>query len=269
MAKRGKVLRDPYSGPGLLMVEGQQYPFMLEGVWQSEIPPKPGLVVDVELDGDGKVQGVTAVPDSQLAKEQAEAAMAVARQKSAVLVSGLVARFGARALIATGLLLLGWFFLSAVSVQVPFLGKLEFSFWEVLGFLNSNNVLAAMDRRGSPSPGFYGFLAIVAIAGPFIHHFWKDKRALLGGLLPLVFMIVVGLMTRSTIQSSFGGNAAGQMGDMGKQFQEEAMKAVSLGFGTYVSILVSLYFAASGAKKFLVSKGSESEIYEKPQKAAA
>jgi hypothetical protein len=25
MAKRGKILRDPGAGPGLLMVEGQQY----------------------------------------------------------------------------------------------------------------------------------------------------------------------------------------------------------------------------------------------------
>jgi len=269
MAKRGKVLRDPYSGPGLLIVEGKQYSFVLEGVWKSEVPPKPGLVVDVELDDEGRVQGVTGVSDSQLAREQAEAAMAMARQKGTVMASGLVSHFGGRALIAAGLLILGWFFLSAISVQVPFLGKLEFSFWEVLGFLNSNNMLASIDRRGSPSPGFYGFLAIVAIAGPFIHHFWKDKRALLGGLLPLLFMIVVGIMIRSSIQSAVGGNAVGQMADMGKQFQEEALKAVSLGFGTYVSILVSLYFAASGAKKFLVSKGSDPGIYEKSQKAAA
>ena len=44
MAKRGKVLRDPHLGPGLLMVEGKQYPF-LEGSWRSDVPAKPGLVV--------------------------------------------------------------------------------------------------------------------------------------------------------------------------------------------------------------------------------
>jgi hypothetical protein len=41
MAKRGRVLRDPSVGAGLLMVEGQQYPFALEGVWKSEAAPKP------------------------------------------------------------------------------------------------------------------------------------------------------------------------------------------------------------------------------------
>ncbi len=269
MAKRGKVLRDPYVGPGLLIAEGQQYPFSLEGVWKSEIPPKPGQVVEVELDIEGRVQAVTVVPDSQLAREQADAAMTMARQKSAVLASGLVARFGGRTLIAAGLLVAGWFFLSAVSVQVPFLGKLEFSFWEVLGFLNSNNVFAAMDRRGSTTPGFYGFLAVIAISGPFIHHFWRDKRALLGGLLPLLFMVVVGLMTRSSIQSAFAGGAAVQVKEMGTEVRNEALKAVSLGFGTYLSILASLYFAASGARQFLISRGSENQIYEKSHKAAA
>ena len=49
MAKRGKILRDANAGPGLLMVEGQQYPFSLEGVWKSEVPPRPGLPVENSL----------------------------------------------------------------------------------------------------------------------------------------------------------------------------------------------------------------------------
>jgi hypothetical protein len=48
--KRGKILRDPRAGPGLLMIEGRQYWFSMEGVWKSEVPPKPGLAVDVKLD---------------------------------------------------------------------------------------------------------------------------------------------------------------------------------------------------------------------------
>jgi hypothetical protein len=49
-----------------------------------------------------------------------------------------------------------------------------------------------MEGRGSPSAGLYGFLAIVALAGPFLHYFWKDKRAVLAGVLPLLFMLVIG-----------------------------------------------------------------------------
>ena len=43
MRKRGKVLRSPHAGPGLLMVEGRQYPFSLESLWKSQGSPQPGL----------------------------------------------------------------------------------------------------------------------------------------------------------------------------------------------------------------------------------
>ncbi|MBS1853448.1 MAG: hypothetical protein JST79_21330 [Acidobacteria bacterium] len=254
MAKRGKVLRDPNSGPGLLMVDGQQYSFVLEGVWRSEIPPKPGLVVEVELSAEGNVLSVTAVPESQLAKEQAEAAMAVAKEKGAAIASSMVAKFGLPSLVAAGLLIVGWFFLSAVSIKSPF-GSLDFTFWQVLGFLNSSNAFEGLmqgGRQSSASPGIYGVLAVAAIAGPFIHHFWKDKRAILGGLLPLLFMIIVAIMINSSI-NSIGGEAGGMFGDMVKQMRAEIMKAITVGLGVYLSVVVSLYFAAISTKKFLAA----------------
>jgi hypothetical protein len=266
MKKRGRVLRDV--GPGLLMVEGQQYPFSLEGIWKSDVPPKPGMVVEVEFYKEGKIIAIYAVPESQLAKEQAEAEMTVARGKGAALASRMVARFGVPSLIAAGLLIIGWFFLSTVTVQLPFMGKLEFTFWQVLGYLNVNNGLQLLERNGPPSTGFYGFLALVALVGPFVHHLWKDKRAALGGMAPLVFMVIVGLMIRSSIQGAFSGGGSDPAG-VARQMQEEAMKAVSLGFGAYISVLVSLYFAAVGAKRFLATKGAETLQFEKSQQAAA
>jgi hypothetical protein len=264
MAKRGKILRDANAGPGLLIVEGQQYPFSLEGVWKSEVPARPGLVVEVELNGN-QVVGITAIPDSQLAKEQAEAAMAVAKEKGAALASGLVAKFGVPNLVAAGLLIVGWFFLSTASLDASIFGKMSFTFWDVLGFLNAKNALEALGAGGhAPSAGIYGFFAIVCLVGPFLSYFWKDKRAHLGGLLPLVFMVIVGLMVRSSIHSAFGGNASGQFAEMQQQAQDEAMKAISLGMGAYLSILASLYFAGAGAKKFLVGKASETQTYVRP-----
>jgi len=272
MTKRGKVLRDPHTGPGLLMVEGQQYPFSLEGIWKSEIAPKPGLVVEVEFDPQGRIAGITAVPESQLAKEQAEAAMSAAKQKGAALASNVVAKFGIPSLVGAGLLIVGWFFLSAASIKTPF-GGMDFTFWQVLGFLNSSNPLEGLMRAGSgssPSTGMYGILAIIAVAGPFIHHFWKDKRASLAGLLPLLFMVVVGLMIRSSINSLGGGDeAANGMGNMVAQMREEAMKAVSVGMGVYLSAAVSIYFAAIGAKQYLVGKASDSQAQPQSYKAAA
>ncbi len=73
--KRGKILRDSRTGPGLLMIEGRQYSFSMEGVWKSQVPPKPGLAVDVKLDRVGQILAITGVSESQLATEQAGRSM--------------------------------------------------------------------------------------------------------------------------------------------------------------------------------------------------
>lgn len=268
MSRRGKIMRDPTTGPGLVIVQGEQHQFGLEGVWKSDVLPRPGLVVDVEFDAGGRIAAMSAVPEAQIAREQAEAAMAMAKEKGAAMASGLVARVGIPRLAAAALLVVGWFFLSTVSIDAAFLGKLKITFWQVLGFLNADTPLQMLaGGRSGPSAGFYGVLAIVCLAGPFAAQFWKDRRAHLGGLLPLLFMIVVGLMVRSTLQNltgggeaagGFGGELGGMYADMQRQARAEAMKAVSIGFGAWLSLLASLYFAAMGLKDFLVRQGSDS-----------
>jgi len=256
MSKRGKILREPNAGPGLLIVDGQQYQFVLDGLWRSDVPAKVGMAVDVELDSQGQIHGIVFVPESQIAKEQAEVALNAAKEKGAAVASNLVAKFGMPALLAEGLIIVAWFFLTAVSVQVPFGGKIGFTFWQVLGMLNANNVLEILERNGHPSAGIYGLLGLACLAGPLLHHFWKDKRALLGGMLPLIFMVIVGLMVRSTINNAIGGAPAGPLAEMQQQAQDEMMKAISIGLGIYLSVLASLYFSGVAAKKFLAARAS-------------
>jgi len=76
-------------------------------------------------------------------------------------------------------------------------------------------------------------------------------------------------MFRSSINSSLGTDVSGPLGDMARQAREEAMKALSLGFGIYLSALVSLYLAGVGAKKFLVARAIESVPASQPKGAAA
>src|SRR5215467_7477748 len=71
ISRRGKVLRDPHAGPGLLIVEGRQYQFSLDDVWKSEGPPKPGLLVDITFNSRGQIQAIRAVTEAQLVHEQA------------------------------------------------------------------------------------------------------------------------------------------------------------------------------------------------------
>jgi len=59
--KRGKVLREPGAGPGLMIIEGQQFRFSLTDLWQSAQPPKIGMIVEAEFNRDGKLVAISAL----------------------------------------------------------------------------------------------------------------------------------------------------------------------------------------------------------------
>jgi len=65
MKKRGNVVRAPRDGPGLLMIEGQQLQFSMDGMWRSEVPPTTGLLVEVELNHEAVITAITPVPGSR------------------------------------------------------------------------------------------------------------------------------------------------------------------------------------------------------------
>jgi hypothetical protein len=263
-------MRDPNSGPGLVIVQGQQHPFTLEGVWRSDTLPRTGVVVDVDIDSSGQVVAMTAVPEAQLAREQAEAALQIAKERGGRLASGLVDRFGVAKLAAAGLLVLGWWFLSTVTVDAAMLGKLKISFWQLLGILNTGNPLEALagGRRGS-STGLYGLSAVLCLVAPFVSHWWKDRRAHLSGLLPLAFMVFVVLMVFSGMreldqmgqqQSAMLGGA--QFQGMAAEFQREArnamLEALSIGLGFWLSLAAAAYLAARAVKDYLLNRAGES-----------
>lgn len=52
------VLRDTSAGSGLLMVEGRQIPFRLEGIWHSPVAPKPDMQVEAEFNREGQLVGL-------------------------------------------------------------------------------------------------------------------------------------------------------------------------------------------------------------------
>jgi len=168
MRKQGKILRGTKAGLGLLSIDGQEIQVGLREVWRGDTPPVPGMAVQVDFDQEASVMSITPLSDSQIAKEQAEAMAIMARDKSTVIASAAIAKFGLPILIGTALLIIGWFFLSAVEVET-YLGKIHLTFWQLLGFLNSGSAFEAMMQgRSGASAGFYGFLAIVALAGPYV-----------------------------------------------------------------------------------------------------
>jgi hypothetical protein len=65
VVKRGIVLRDIMDGFGLLAVDGKQYSFPSEGMWQSDVAPKVGMLVDVSFNSDGAPECIQAVSATQ------------------------------------------------------------------------------------------------------------------------------------------------------------------------------------------------------------
>ncbi len=255
MTRRGKILRDTSAGPGLLVVDGTQHPFQLENQWKSDTVPRAGMAVDVDFDPYGAVTAVRAVPESVIAKEQADQAMRAVRDRGGALAGAMVSRFGGRDLAALGLLLLGWFVLKVGSFGGGMLGEISFTFWQVLGYVNSG--AESIGRRvmgGSASTGIWGFVAVAALAGPFLRHFWADRKAHLGGLLPLALMLVVlwqiysGIGDAVSGTGSFFGPDAQAMAD---EMRREIRDAVSFGAGTYLSFAVGLYFAGTSVRRWL------------------
>jgi len=248
MKRRGKILREPSSGPGLLMMDGQQYYFSAEQVWRSEARPRPGLVVEVELDALGKVQHITVVSSEQLSTDQTEALRARTRRTRIKLTpSSFVARVGVAHLLPACLLAAAGFLLPALSLQTAFSERTEFTVWEILRSGHASNT-PELTNNGHAAIGAYGLVVFIALTGPFLHYFWKNKTALLGGLLPLLLVI-----------------------DTGTAFllRLETGASVTVGNGAYLSIFVCLYFAVASIGEFVKSKPSDApEVKSTPRKAA-
>jgi len=147
---------------------------------------------------NGQVEAITLVPESQLAREQAEGGNAVETPRSAASPMTIASLTN---LAAVGLLTASWFLMTAVSIQPAFSESLEFTFWQLLGFLHAGHLSSPLDVRNNP--GLYGFLALAALAGPLLPRLWKDKRALRGGLLPLAFMSVAAIAVRRATSNRY------------------------------------------------------------------
>lgn len=213
--------------------------------------PKPGLDVDVEFNQEGAVASLIAVSESQLAREHADRTLSAAQEKGAALAALMAAKFGRTTLAATGVLVLGWFFLNAVTYDAGIVGKLDFTFWRVLGLVNSSNSLESLvTMRDGGSAGIYGLLAWLALAGPFVGAVWKDKRAILGGLLPLGFMLLIAALARGSLLSSTRGMPA----DVVDAADAEIRNGISLGIGVYISFLAALYLGFISVKTFLAAR---------------
>lgn len=256
MIRRGRILRDTAVGPGLLVVDETQYPFTLEGTWKSPTPPAIGKIVDVVIDG-GTIVSVTAVPERTLAREWMQRVLTILRTHGGGLVRRVIARYGATAVVAGAGLAIAWVFFSAVSFATP-VGRIDLTFWQTLGAIDSGGETVL--RRVSGASGFggiYGMVGLAALAAPFVPPFWRDRRAHLGGVLPLVLMLVVAWkMTHlggspSDAGSTFGATDADVTRTFARDLRDEMRRSISIGLGTYASGAAAAYFALVSIRRYL------------------
>lgn len=267
MGQRGRILRDASTGTGLVSSNGSQHEFTLEGVWRSDTSPKQDMVVEFELDGAGKVISISAVSESDLAKEQAEKAAKLVKEKGLAVFNDIAARVGKPVLIAMGVVVVCWFYLSALDIKG--LASMKITFWQMLGVVNAWGGMDTMQSAAMQDKGIYGLLGILALAGPFIAQFWKNPLAHLGNALPLVLMLLVGGVFYLDLHNSLNEaiEAAGRQGaawggprleeiskTRAREELEAALKVLHIGVGAYIALAASAYLAFVGATKYLAAK---------------
>ena len=256
MTKRGRILRDTNSGPGLLTVEGKQYSFLLEGMWRSEVPPRAGMPVNVQFNSEGVPEAVLAVSDGQVAREQADQALADVKRQGGELARKTFHRFGVSTVIAFVALLAGWFLFTTLSFGAGAEG-MDVTFWRLLGYVNDSHAIANLTSMGpgiSPTTGAWGLFALLALAGTLLRYFWPDKRANLAAVLPLLVMILAFIVLRSHALSA-GRSVGGWVGPQAaERIMTEFMKHISFGLGLYIALLSSLYFSFVGLKGYLAGR---------------
>jgi hypothetical protein len=234
---RGTIIKVPDATPGLLIVDGRQLPFSLEGRWRSPVAPAPNMSVDVELDPSGVVASVSVVDAQQVARERLEQFGGIAQQQGKAAAEmarqgagALAARMGMAPLVAALALWVAWFFLPAVNITF-FTESRSFTFWEILG-LNLQN---PFNLTGSH--GLFGLLGLVAIAAPFARPFVVHPKSSWLNALPLAFVLLAVMRLVYTIN-----RAAGNVG-ANREVTSFVQDLISLGSGAYILVIAGAFLA--------------------------
>lgn len=254
---RGRILRDTSAGGGLLMVDGKQMPFRIEGLWLSPVAPKTNMTVEVDLDAGGVILGITAVDDAQLAKEEAQRAMNAVRDKGLEGWAALTARVSKPVLAAVAAVLLGWFFFDVVGVQVYADNHVGMTFHQLFGAVGGRDVMSALQYGGGGKTGLHSVILLLAAVAPLAPYLLTHRHASWGLMAPMVVMLYAvfriygGLGDASAQAGGIGGELAREMAS---QMLKAAMEAIQLGLGFYLSFIASLYLAGLGAVRLLAAR---------------
>ena len=251
---RGTIIKVPDATPGLVIVNGAQKSFTLEGVWRSPVAPAANMTVDVEMDGAGTVTGISAVDSQKLAKEKFDQFGSIAQQQGKEAaeiakqgVGALATRMGTMALVATVVLWVAWFLLPFAKIEFFLLNR-SLTFWDYLA-LDMTNPQSPTGSRGLV--GLLGMLCLVApVARPFVTH----AKARFLNAAPLAFIVLSYLIVQ--LRFSGGADDIGEnptLAQMQAGIQQEAAKALldsmSISPAAIVLVGAAAYLAFLGLRE--------------------
>lgn len=225
---RGKILQyNGNDGTGIIVADGQQHRFSIAN-WKGETAPTVGKTVEVTM-ADGQVQSVMVVGDDVLMREKASELGGKLGGLVGGLASGagggnvgssIVELYGVPTLAAYGVFLIGTTMFKAVSVAIMGMG---WTMWQLASFLSAFG-----------AGGGIKMLLILSYLSILVPFFWRDKRAWLALLLPLLTMVwsVIRALT-----SGGGGDGGVGLGSFG-----------ILGF--WLPLVAAVYLGLVGFRKF-------------------
>jgi hypothetical protein len=129
------------------------------------------------------------------------------------------------------LFLLGTLAFNAASISMMGVGR-GWSWFDIAGL---------MSQMGRDSGGTIKVLLLIGYASIAVPLFWRDRRAWLALLVPLLALLW-GTFSVLHTMSSVGDGMMGRMSDV-----------FSLGFGFYLSLLAASVLAALAVKRFLTA----------------
>ncbi len=191
---RGTLIKVPDSEPGIIVVNGEQKSFTLQGVWKSPVAPALNMAVELEFDSSGAVASVVAVDSQQfncerfnqisgVAQEHGKDALKLAREK----IGALADRMGKVTLGASVLVWIAWFFLPAAAIAGGMTTALSFTFWNLLG-TDFDNPISALVEGGSH--GILALLGLLAIVAPFVAPYLRAVWARYLNAAPFGYLIL-------------------------------------------------------------------------------
>lgn len=262
---RGKIIHyNSSDGKGLISAVERQFPFGISQ-WSSDSAPALNQTVELTLDEAGTPIRIVLIDAQTLAREKlSQFASLSGDQGQQAATTGKAAmqqvrsRMGGSLMIVCTVLFIAWFFLPALSVNLGFVKK-DFSVSDVLG----------LDLQSGASFGFWSFMGLVAIVLPWIAPWLRARWASLCFCAPLLMIGIAYVHVRWQMHTSVA-NAIDQAGQLGgaqaqamvqgmvDQMSENVGKALSYGFGFWIVLLLSLYLAVVGIKRYFSTSGLSS-----------